>query len=293
MKALKVLLFLVIVAVFASTATAATVTITGGGINCTGTLTLGSMNVDATGNVSLSVSGTCSGGTCTPSSASVSPTTIARSITLGGTAASQSVTISNNCGTSLGYSATVTSGSNFISVPSSGTGSMTVTFNTSALAAGSYNGSISVIPAGYGAQTISVSITVSTGGGGSGTDMTITGHQPSYLTNQSVAALGAANYYAIMPQTYSKVTVYLESQDWDATDMDLIISNVRQPACSEIVRGGWSAGTNGVWYASSIGRSNETVFIRTTIPAGTTIYATVCNFTSGLSGKFRLSWGGE
>jgi len=292
MKTVKVLLLVLIVALFASTATAATVTITGGGINCTGTLTLGNMNVDGSGNVSLSVTGTCNGGTCTPSSASVSPLSIVRNIATGGTAASQTVSITDNCGTSLGYSASVTSGSNFISVPTSGTGSMAVTFNTAGLSAGSYNGTISVTPAGYSAQNISVSITVSTGGGGTAIDMTTSGRQPLYLNNQLVAGLSFANYSAVTDMTYAKVTVYLESQDWDATDMDLIISNVRQPECSEIVRGKWSSGTNGVWYSSTIGRSNETVFIRASIPAGTKIYATVCNFTPSITGKFRLSWGG-
>ncbi len=80
--------------------------------------------------------------------------------------------------------------------------------------------------------------------------MTTTGHQPLYLNNQTVAGLGAAKYYAVTDMAYAKVTFYLESQDWDATDMDLIISNVRQPLCSEIVRGSWTSGTNGVWYSS-------------------------------------------
>ncbi len=107
MKTLKVLLLMAMVVAFASTATAATVTITGGVINCTGTLTLGTMNVDSSGNVSLSVTGTCSSGTCTPSSASVSPLSIVRNITTGGTAASQTVSITDNC-KSIGYSASVT-----------------------------------------------------------------------------------------------------------------------------------------------------------------------------------------
>ncbi len=123
-----------------------------------------------------------------------------------------------------------------------------------------------------------------------GINMTTTGCIPLYLNNQAVPALGTANYYAIMDSTYSKVTVNLESLDWDATDMDLVISNVRQPLCNEIVRGSWTAGTNDAWYASALARSNETVFIKQTIPAGTTIYATVCNFTASVTGKFRLSW---
>lgn len=288
MKTVKVLFLILIVTLFASTAMAANVTINGQSqISCSGTLLLSNMQVDSAGNVSITV--TCTGGTCTPSSSSVSPLSIVRSITQGSTAASQIVSITDNCGTALGYSAAVTSGGSFISVPSSGTGSMTVTFNTAGLAASTYSGTIQVTPAGYAPQNISVTVTVSTGGG-SAINMTTSGRLPSYLNNQTVSGNGSANYYAVTDNNYAKVTVYLESLDWDATDMDLIISNVRQPQCSEIVRGTWSAGTNGVWFNSLVGRSNETVFIRSAIPAGTTIYATVCNFTPSITGKFRISW---
>lgn len=123
-----------------------------------------------------------------------------------------------------------------------------------------------------------------------GINMTITGRQPLYLMNQMVPASGATNYYMKMDKNYNALSVMLESQDWDITDMDLIISNKRQPLCSEIVRTSWSSGINGLWYGPIIGRSNETITMRTTIPAGTIIYATVCNFTKDIGGKFRLSW---
>lgn len=169
MKALKVLFAIVLATAFASTAMAQTVTISGGGISCTGTLNLGALQVNSNGDVSITVSGTCAGGgPCTPSSASVSPLSIVQSITQGSTASSQNVSVNDNCGNAVAYTASVGSGGNFISVPGSGTGPMLVTFNTSGLAAGSYTGDISVTPTGYAAQTINVGLTVAAGGGGGG-----------------------------------------------------------------------------------------------------------------------------
>lgn len=290
MKTVKLLFLMALVVFCASSAIAGTVTINGQSqISCGGTLVLNSMQVDNAGNVILGV--TCSGGTCTPTSGSVSPLSIVRSITQGSTAYSQSVSVTDNCGTSLGYSAIVTSGSSFISVPSSGTGSMTVTFNTASLAAGSYTGTIQVTPSGYPAQNISVSITVSTTPPppvGDSVDITTSGHQPS--TVQAIVPRDSSNkYFFVTDKNYSVTRVTLEGMDGGATDSDLIISNVRQPQCSEIVKGSSSSGANDVWFNSS-SLSNETLFIRTYQPAGTTVYATVCNWNSSLDSKVRISW---
>ena len=283
MKTLKLLLLMAMVVAFASTAMATTVQLTGA---VSGTYTLGSINI-SNDTITLNVIGTTPGELVL----SLNPTTLPAGIV--NQAYSQNVTMTASGGTSpYTYSC---SGSGVAGLSASKSGA-TCSVSGTPTASGNYTVNFGVTDAASGSASSSISFNIGTTTPPppppSGINMTTTGLQPLYLSYQPVAGLGAANYYAIINQNYAKVTVSLESQDWDATDEDLIISNVRQPLCSEIIRGSWSSGTNGLWFGPIIGRSNETITMRTTIPAGTTIYATVCNFTASVTGKFRISWSG-
>lgn len=108
---------------------------------------------------------------CTPSAyyAQISPTSVSKSATVGQNAGSSSVSVTKSDGctsTNLGYtvnSVTYTSGSGWITGPAqgaSGTGTLSVTFSSAALAIGTYTANITVTPTGYSQQTIQVTLTV-------------------------------------------------------------------------------------------------------------------------------------
>lgn len=113
-------------------------------------------------NVSLNVTtptipiGGGGGGACTPNYLSLNDLYISAS---SGETLTQSVSIRNNCGTNVSYTATVTQGNNWLTTQSSGTGTMNVTINTQNLTSGSYTGQIKVT-SGSLSGTLNVNLTV-------------------------------------------------------------------------------------------------------------------------------------
>jgi hypothetical protein len=105
--------------------------------------------------------------TSTPSSSpaiSLSPASLSTSCTRGSNAAKQSFQVANSGGGTLSYS--ITDNANWLScTPTSGSGSgtITVSYNTSKLSAGTYSATITISAAGASnsSQTIPVSLTVS------------------------------------------------------------------------------------------------------------------------------------
>ncbi len=320
MKTFKTL-FLVVVVILAATAhetMAITVTINANNGQCTGTLS--HANLDSSGNITIdasSLTGNCLSSSpppgCPPSQAVITPTTISISVTQGSNALSKTVSIKDDCGNNLNYTATatVTQGT-WLIVPNSGTGSLTITFNTASLAAGTYSGTISITPTGYTSQTITVSLTVSTGGGIKYIDITTSGRTPNVLKNQTVAAYkngdpGEAYYSFTTTESFNKISINLEaaidaSGDY-SEDLDLMVSNVSHPHCPAYDKrqSSFSKGSNGLWYTPMIGRSNETILVTMKDANGrlqpippATWYITICNYgiTKGLDGKFYISWDG-
>lgn len=296
MRTLGILLLAVIFAVtFAGELTAVTVTLQGG---ANATYTLQSMTIDSNGNITLTVNAS----TPPPPGAlslSLNPTTLPSGTV--NTAYNQLVTMTASGGTPpyiyscsgngvAGLSAVSINNTCTISGTPTSSGTYTITFNLTDSSGVSASNSISL--------NISSGTT-----GGKYIDITTTGLLPNYLKGQSVAPDSGAYYGFTTNASFNKVAVNLEAEidstgDYTA-DMDLIVSNRIQPSCSDIVRGGSSKGTNGLWYGSLIGRSNETVIITNRdasgrlqpIPPGT-YYVTICNFTPGVTGKFRISWAG-
>lgn len=103
-------------------------------------------------------------GPCEPNSAVIDPLSISRSIQVGQGLGNITVSIKNNCGTALNYTVNSVNGY-WITSPQAGqtgSGSLTLSFNTANLSAGSYSGSVTVTPEGYSAKTINISLSVST-----------------------------------------------------------------------------------------------------------------------------------
>ncbi|MEM7828615.1 MAG: hypothetical protein QW561_04670 [Candidatus Aenigmatarchaeota archaeon] len=126
----------------------------------------GEINVNANGQskaISISLTVTAptiplpGGGGCTASSLNLWPVTITASA---GETKTQSVSVTNNCGSPVSYTATVTKGNSWLSAPSSGSGTMVITINTTGLSAGTYSGQIKVT-SGSLTGYIDVNLTVS------------------------------------------------------------------------------------------------------------------------------------
>lgn len=114
----------------------------------------------ATLNVTMIVQDT---GPCEPSTANVSPSSISKSSSVGTSVSGETLTIKDNCGNNIPYTITAVTGS-WISSPYvqyAGTGSLTVSFNTAALAAGSYDGSIALNLGSFGTKNVPVRVTLS------------------------------------------------------------------------------------------------------------------------------------
>ncbi len=96
------------------------------------------------------------GGTCTPSSISVWPASITAAA---GETKATSVSVTNNCGNAISF--TASSLTSWLSVPASGSGTLTVTANTSGMSSGAYEGAVSVSSGGLPAVTVPVYLSVS------------------------------------------------------------------------------------------------------------------------------------
>lgn len=127
-----------------------TIALTGGGstktINVSMTVTAPTLGLPGGG-----------GGTCTPSSISVWPVSITASA---GETKTATASVANNCGQAISYTASVTSGNSWLSVSGSGSGTMTVTANTSGMNAGTYYGKVKVSSSGYADVTFDVILTI-------------------------------------------------------------------------------------------------------------------------------------
>jgi len=98
------------------------------------------------------------GGACTPSSiSSVWPVTITAA---SGVTKTATASVANNCGAAVSYTASVTSGSEWLSVPTTGNGTITVTANTAGKAAGTYYGTVSISSSGLTGATLNVTLNV-------------------------------------------------------------------------------------------------------------------------------------
>jgi len=169
---------------------------------------------------------------------------------------------------------------------------MSVTLNTSGLAATQYTGAINVAPTGYQAGTITLNLTVnpssgSGGGGGTGNATNIGAMYPNQYA-ASITALGENHYYFIPSATQAAIEIDMLSTDW-TTHQDIIISPSQQPLCVNFpyVYNGSMMGP--VFWYGFIPTSNQTVTINKTVTAGTIVYITVCN-RSNITGGFKLYW---
>ena len=105
-------------------------------------------------------------------------------------------------------------------------------------------------------------------------------------TSVSVTAGQAKYYHFYTTKASQMITVKMTTSDWTG-NLDLIVSNVQSPTCNQITAR-YSTGTGGLWYGP-VGTSNEAVSLSINAPAGTHIYATVCNRTSS-SATGLLYW---
>ena len=103
--------------------------------------------------------GSGGGNSCTSTNIETSPYDLPFDV-YAGESETQTVTVSN-CGSVVSYTASVTSGADWLSVQSSGTGDMDVTVDSTGLTEGTtYNGSISISSPGLTDKTLNVSLTV-------------------------------------------------------------------------------------------------------------------------------------
>ncbi len=124
-----------------------------------GVITFTSGSSSKTVNVALTVTtpGFNFGGGCTPSSVSVWPINITAE---SGVTKTATTSVANNCGTAVSYSASVTSGSPWLTVTTSGTGTVTVTVNAAGKASGNYSGTINISAGGLTSATMNVTLNV-------------------------------------------------------------------------------------------------------------------------------------
>lgn len=145
-----------------------TVTMTNTGSLPAGTSNVGAVSISPTGYPAITLPVTLNiGGACVASAAIISPSSIAASATTGSNAANATVSIKDNCGTSIPYAVTnvIQGATAFIAAPLTGatseTGSLTVRFNAAALAVANYSGSIELnLGNTYGAKSIPVHLNV-------------------------------------------------------------------------------------------------------------------------------------
>ncbi|MEW6569611.1 MAG: hypothetical protein AB1390_00330 [Nitrospirota bacterium] len=123
------------------------------------TITSGASTSQVNVNLQVNAIGFPIGGGCTPSSLSLWPNPLSISASAGETKSS-TISVTNNCGANVAYGAAVTSGSPWLSVPSSGSGTLTITVNTTGMSAGSYAGAVQITASGYTAVTLGVSLTI-------------------------------------------------------------------------------------------------------------------------------------
>lgn len=104
----------------------------------------------------------------------------------------------------------------------------------------------------------------------------------------TVPANGVYHYYIVTQKPYSRINVSLANPT-RRTNVDLIVSDLRQPAASDIV-GRTSSGPD-FWYNTRTGTNTENVVINQETGLGAVIYITVIN-RSAQPVNFRVNWSG-
>jgi hypothetical protein len=284
---LKIMLLLVALVsiMLASTAMAASVTLSGA---ASGTYTLVDMTINSNGDITLNVSG----GDTPPApgalNLSLSPVTLPAGTV--GSAYSTTVTMTASNGTSpYTYSC---SGSGVAGITASNNGS-TCTISGTPTVSGLYSVNFSVTDSAATPDTVSSSKSFSVS---APTDpskcIDIGPRYPAYLDNQSIPAKGIVNYCFTIDRTVSAVVPYIRSRDWK-TNSHMFVSNISNPTMDEINR---VLATNSTinrtgsppWYSFG-SYSNERLVLSKSAKAGDKFYVTVYNSDS-VSSLVQLYW---
>lgn len=261
----------------------------------TGTVSVSSSGLTSTTfNINLTVTGPC-----TASSAAASPSSVSTSVVQGGNASATSVTVANNCGATLSYTVTAVSGA-WITTPTTsttGTGTLSISFSTSGLSAGTSTGSITVSTS-LGSLTIPVTVSVTASSGGSSAATVLTNgaiYYHSYSPGQQ------RNFYFV--ETSNKGTGNNNSLQVALNDMtqyaqynlDMVVrysgatcDDSKIPTTADLASiksGGITNGSNGFYFSLS-GTAQETIEI-TSNPEGC-YYVMVYNGDTGSETQIRL-----
>lgn len=288
-----ILLMLSLLLVFTVPSMAATVTINHGGTQLNGTLS--NLTVDASGNVTLSVSsGNLCGGstTCSNTAPTISVSSPPGTATAGSAVSATFTVNANDTGQSASVSANYgsVSGSTWSWTPSSsGTYTVTLTANDGQ----NCNNTVST------SWNIAVSA-LSTGGGGGTSNCTDMGSQsPSYLDYINVPAGGVVYYCKTLNQDINNLVVTMSARNvnTNVANAHLFVSDKGNPTLSEV-----TAIVNEVsstyqitkrngsapWYNLG-GQSNERLYLVRSWNNGSTFYVTLYNPDSSNS-TVQLYW---
>ncbi|HET6516490.1 MAG TPA: hypothetical protein VFG09_15155 [Thermodesulfovibrionales bacterium] len=287
MKAKMILLSVVMVAAFAANAMAQGLTIHFGDGKTIPFTRTGSMTVDDAGNIDLSVSDPVpAGGNPGTLSLSLSPNSLPAATQ--GIQYSQSVTMSASGGSGSGYIYGCSgSGVAGITASASGSNGSPCVISGTPTATGTYTVSFNVMDSLAAQAANSVSFNVNQSGGGNTGGATLLAEGPK--VSMQIAASGENDFYFTLNRAVSMVQVYITTMDWQ-TNQDLLVSDVAQPSCSVAVGSYSLPPSPAPWYVVTAS-SNETVSIRKSFSAGTTIYVTVCN-RSNTAGSYAIYWKG-
>jgi len=280
----RILLSMAMVSVLASTAMAASVSLSGA---ASGTYTLNNMTIDSSGNIILSVSG----GTPPPPGSlnlGLSPTTLPAGMV--GTGYNNTVTMTASGGTSpYTYSC---SGSGAAGITSSNNSSA-CTISGTPTASGVYTVNLSVSDTAAPPATVSNSISFSVNAVGEPARCIDIGPRyPAYLDNQSIPAKGIVNYCFTIDKAVNAVVPYIRSRDWK-TSSHMFVSNVSNPTMNEIntvLAAGTTINRVGSppWYSFG-SYSNERLVLARSAKAGDKYYVTVYN-PGSVSSLIQLYW---
>ena len=270
----RMLLSIAMLSMLASTAMAASVTLTG---SQNGTYTLNNMSVDSNGNITLSISG----GTTPPPPGSLnlglSPTTLPAGTV--GSAYSNTVTMTASQGTTpYTYSC---SGSGVAGITASNGSGSTCTISGTPTAPGVYSVIFSVTDAAATPATDSKSISFSVNAVADPSGcINIGARYPVVLDNQSIPAMSIRNYCFTIDKTVTSIVPYLRSRDWK-TGSHMFVSDSGNPTLNEvstILASGSTIKRTGTapWYSFG-SYSNERLVLNKSASAGTKFYVTVYN----------------
>lgn len=291
MKALKILLSLVMVVIFALSITegaamAASVNISGA---ISGTYTLNSMSIDSNGNITLNVSG----GTPPPPGAlslSLNPTTLPSGTI--NTAYNQNVTMAVSGGTSpYNYNC---SGSGVAGITASASGSTCIISGTPT-ASGTYTVNFSVTDSVGAKASASISFNVSAGTTPPPSNCTTL--QNRVNVDAVISANGLDYYCFVLDNDYSTVGIAIFTGDW-ATNQDIMMSNRSQPSWDDyntyvktmIAKYGYALNRdplNPPWYKTSPINTESIMIYNVNGKKGQIFYVTVFNMSPS-QGRYTI-----